>query len=221
MHMGNPVVQHDGDHLDLVAPRWRPRAWSTREPCTGAALRITAAAVPAWRVISMLVPIACRSATDARHGIRTRSAARPAASAASVECGAVSMMARSASASRAAVSRAGSWSAWPEMTGGGISDAETRPRRGRTLWVKVNQRCCEPCSLAGDGKAARERCLPCAALPADECDREHWIANISYYIGYIFIIDITLNRISESRRAGRGPVRRRCGAGQTPRGSQS
>ena len=48
--------------------------------------------------------------------------------------------------------------------GWGISDAETRPRRGRTLWVDVHQCCGEPCSLTGDGKAARERCLSCPTL---------------------------------------------------------
>ena len=67
----------------------------------------------------------------------------------------------------------------------GVSDAETRPRRGRTLWVEVHQSGGEPCSLTSDGKAARERCLSCSTLPADECDREHWIANIAYYAGYI------------------------------------
>ena len=94
----------------------------------------------------------------------------------------MSMMARSAPASRAGVSRAGSWSAWPEMTAGSVSDAETRPRRGRTLWVEVHQRGGERFSLAGDGKAAGERCLPCSAFPADERDREHWIANILYCV---------------------------------------
>ena len=47
------------------------------------------------------------------------------------------------------------------------------PRRGRTLWVEVHQRGGENLPLAGDGKAARERCLPCSALPTDERDREH------------------------------------------------
>ena len=85
---------------------------------------------------------------------------------------------------------------------GGVSDAETRPRRGRPLWVEVHQHGGEPRSLAGDGNTARERCLPCSALPADECDREHWLAIMLSYAGYIFILDITLNRISEARRAG-------------------
>ena len=41
---------------------------------------------------------------------------------------------------------------------------------------------------------------PCAALPADECDCEHWIANILCYAKYIHILDITLNKLSNIRR---------------------
>ena len=57
--------------------------------------------------------------------------------------------------------------------GGGIGDAETGPRQGRTLWVEVHQRSGDPLPLAGDGKAARERCFSCSTFPADECNREH------------------------------------------------
>ena len=59
------------------------------------------------------------------------------------------------------------------MTAEGIGDAEIGPRRGRTLWVEVHQRGGVTLPLASDGKAARERCLPCSALPTDNCDREH------------------------------------------------
>ena len=55
-----------------------------------------------------------------------------------------------------------------------ISDAfEERRAVVLALWIEVHQRGGEPITLAGDGKAARERCLPCSALPANECDREH------------------------------------------------
>ena len=118
----------------------------TREPCTGAALRTTAAAVPAWRVISILVPIACRSATDARQGMRTRSAAWAAARATSVECGAVSIMASLAPASRAAVSRVGSWAACPEMTAGvsemrRLAHAEAEPCGSRSTSAVTSPSC--------------------------------------------------------------------------------
>ena len=61
----------------------------------------------------------------------------------------------------------------PRDDGGGISDAKTGPRRGRTLRIKVHQCSDKPLLLAGNGQTTREGCLSCATLSADECDCEH------------------------------------------------
>ena len=197
--MGNPVVQHDGDHLNPVARDGGPslvhegalhRGGVENHRRDGSGLTCN------FDTGSDRVQVGDRCATWDEHEVggagggqrRIRGVRRgvddgkvgPGITCGRQQGGELVRMARDDC--------------------GGISDAETCPRRGRTLWVEVHQRGGEPSSFAGDGKAARERCLPCAALPADECDREHWIVSISYYTGYIHILDITLNRLSAIRQ---------------------
>ena len=125
------------------------------------------------RLISMLVPIAYRSATEARQGMRPKSAACAAWSAAPVECGAVSMMASSRSGSSSSGQKGRQLGSIPHHHGGCLGATQPRPCGCGTLRIEVYQGRREPRSFAGDGQPTRKSRLPGPTLPTDECNREH------------------------------------------------
>ena len=137
MHMGNPVVQHDGDHLDFVASDGGPslvhegalhRGGVEDHRRGGSGLEGDFDAGPDR------VQVGDRCATrdkdevgGAGGGQRCIRGVRRGVDDGEVGPGIT----------------CGRQQGWELVRmarddGGGISDAETRPRRGRTLWVKVH-----------------------------------------------------------------------------------
>ena len=191
MHVGNPVVQHDGDHLDLVARDGGPSLDHEGALHRGGVedhSRGGSGLAGDFYTGSDRVQVGDRCATGNEDEVGSsggcqRRIRRVRSGVDDGEVGTGITCCRQQGGELTRVAR---------DDGGGISDAETRPRRGRTLWVEVHQRGGESLSLAGDGKAACERCLPCSALPADECDCEHWLASIPCYTGYAYVPSISI-----------------------------
>ena len=137
---------------------------------------------PAIRAMSTDAPIAARSATDGLQGIRIRSAARAAASAASLACGAVSMIASCAPALRAALRTGSSLGDLGSDDGGRGGLTAVRPGGGGGLRVDVDEGGGKSGSLRRSRECARQGGLPRSALHCEARDGKH-VRMLAFFVG--------------------------------------